>query len=120
MKSVLRLSLFLIFTCSFLTSCAGSVRISGRGCISKDAQFVNRNVLFKPNKVWQKKVWTFGGEADDVKSFSLVDLMSEREIDCKQIAYLRYKIGQSFWDQIFSIMPFMQRMTIDVEVQTKS
>jgi hypothetical protein len=45
--------------------------------------------------------------------------MAEKEIECRSIAYLRYKIGQSFWDQIFSILPFMQRMTIEVEVQTK-
>lgn len=110
----------MIVTLLFLSSCAGSVRITGRGCTSKDAQFVNRNVFFKPNKTWQKKVWSFGGEADDVKSFSLAEIMAEKEIDCRQIAYVRYKIGQSFWDQIFSFIPFMQRTTIEVEVQTKS
>lgn len=103
-----------------ISSCAGSVRITGRGCVSKDAQFANKNVFFKPNIQWQKKVWSFGGEESDAKSYSLVELMSEKEIDCRNIAFLRYRISQSFWDQIFSVVPFMQRMTIEVEVQTKS
>lgn len=116
----MRLLLSCLLTLLIFSSCAGSVRVSGRGCTSLDGQFVNKNVFFKPNKSWQKKVWTFGGEAEDVKSFSLAELMAEKEIDCRSIAHLRYKIGQSFWDQIFSFLPLMQRMTIEIEVQTKS
>lgn len=103
-----------------ISSCAGSVKITGRGCQAFDGEFVNINKEFRPDKVWQKKVWTHGGPESSARTFTLEELLLEKEIDCRKVGRLRYEIGQSFWDQIFSIVPFIQRMTIKVEVQTKS
>lgn len=78
------------------------------------------NKEFNPNKVWQRKVWTSGGNGQAPTTLTLKELLSEKEIECKSVKSLRYRIGQSFWDQIFSIVPYFQRMTLTVEVETKS
>lgn len=111
---------FLVLSLLLLSSCAGSVKIVGRGCQALAAQFVDTNKEFNPNKVWQRKVWTYGGPEKSARTFTIYELLQEKEIECRQVAKLRYQIGQSFWDQIFSVFPFVQRMTVKVEVQTKS
>lgn len=103
-----------------LHSCAGSVKISGKGCQTFKAQFVNINEGFNPNKSWEQKVWTYSGSKESPVIFSLKELLAYKEIECKDVKSIRYKIGQSLWDQIFSMPPFIQRMTLTVEVETKS
>ena len=105
---------------SFLTSCAGSVKVLGRGCQTFDAQFMDVNKTFSPDKTWQQKVWTYGGNKEKATTFTLRELLTSKEIECKNVQSLRITIGQSFWDQIFSMAIFAQRMTMTIEVQTKS
>ncbi len=100
--------------------CAGSVKIAGRGCQTFEGQFMNANAGFTPNKVWQKKVWTRGGSESSARLFNIEEILEEKEIKCDQVALIRYQVSQSFWDQVFSVFPFIQRMTVQVEVQTKS
>ncbi len=115
----MKLSL-LFFLLMFLSSCGGSLKVTGRGCQAFDAQFVNANVFFKPNFTWQKKVWTFGGTRESATVLKLSEIMADKKIECRNLAFIRYQISQSFWDQIFSVFPFVQRMTLQVEAQTKS
>jgi hypothetical protein len=111
---------FLIILLIFLSSCGGSLKVTGRGCQAFNAQFVNANVFFKPNFTWQRKVWTFGGTKESAKVLTLSEIMSEKKIECRNLSFIRYQISQSFWDQIFSVFPFVQRMTLQIEAQTKS
>lgn len=112
--------ILLLLSAVLMTSCGGSLKVTGRGCQAFDAQFVNRNIIFQPNFTWQKKVWTFGGTESSASTLKLAEIMSEKKIECKNLAFIRYQISQSFWDQIFSVFPFVQRMTLQVEAQTKS
>lgn len=112
--------LTLLSSLIFFSSCAGSVKIVGRGCQTFDGQFMDINKEFNPDKVWQKKVWTSGGPESSARTFTIEEVLLEKEIECRRVSRLRYKIGQSFWDQVFSIVPFVQRMTITVEVETKA
>lgn len=111
----------IVFLLSFLFfSCAGNVKILGRGCQTFNAEFVDINKEFSPNKIWQRKIWTKGGVSQKPTTLTIREILDEKEIECRNVLSIRYAVGQSFWDQIFSIVPYLQRMTLTVEVQTKS
>ncbi|MCR9203213.1 MAG: hypothetical protein NXH75_01450 [Halobacteriovoraceae bacterium] len=113
----MRIVLFAI--CLFLSGCAGNVKILGRGCQTFNAEFVDINKGFNPSKAWQRKVWTSGGASQKPTTLTIREILDEKEIECKSVKSIRYSIGQSFWDQIFSLVPYIQRMTLSVEVETK-
>ena len=78
------------------------------------------NNSFNPSISWEKKVWTSGGAEDDAVIYLLKDLLKEKDLECKQVSKIRYGIEQNLMDQVFSIFPYWQRMTIKLEVETKS
>jgi len=75
---------------------------------------------FVPNVVWQEKYWSYGGEEDSSETTNLGELLAHKQIECKKVKFLRLTTGQTFWDQIFSIVPFIQRMTLNIELMTES
>lgn len=113
-----RLALFMLLF--FLTGCAGGIRITGSGCQAFDAQLMSVNEIFNPQHTWEKKLWTSGGSEEDSKVLLMRELLAEKNIACKQVKRIRYTISQNFLDQIFSIIPFRQRMTLKIELETKS
>ncbi len=115
----MRIWLLLSFIVLF-QGCAGSVRISGSGCQAFNAQIMNKNEIFSPQHQWEKKLWTSGGSEDDAVVLLMRDLLAEKNFTCKQVKSIRYTISQNFMDQVFSIVPFRQRMTIKIELETKS
>lgn len=116
---MIRLLLIALLAC-LLSSCAGSIKVSTRGCQSMKTEFAHENMRFAPNVVWQEKYWTYGGGEDSSETTNLGELLADREIDCKKVKFLRLTTGQTFWDQIFSIVPFIQRMTLNIELMTES
>jgi hypothetical protein len=118
MKASLWLIIFL--SCFLFFGCAGNVKILGRGCQTFNAEFVDINKGFNPNMVWQRKVWTRGGVSQKPTTLTIREILDDKEVECRKVKSIRYSVGQSFWDQIFSIVPYIQRMTLTVEIETKS
>ncbi len=113
-----QMALFLTLLCC--ASCAGNLRVSLKECEISQAQFAditgNSNGEFKPDRTFTTKLWSTGIGPDSVTDVVLKDVLSEQGVSCVSVKYLRYTIGQSFWDQIFSVIPFVQRSSLKVEV----
>ncbi len=97
----------------FLSSCAGNVGLTSRGCKASDAQVMSEDKSFVADYSWDKKVWNSGG----VKMIRISNLLKEKEIDCTKVGRVRYQFAQTFWDQLFSVIPFISRMTVRLEVE---
>lgn len=103
----------------FAVGCSGNLKVLGRGCRAFDAQFSDSSAPFQPSQVWQKKVWTGGHFKERPTTVTLREVLKEKDLDCNEVRSLRYTVMQSFWDQIFSMAPFFERMTLKVEVEIK-
>lgn len=106
---------FLIFILA-LSSCAGSIKVTPKGCERADIQFFNVENERVPTHIWQRTVWTFGGEESDVSEVELENLLADEDLKCADVRRIRYVFKQSIWDQIFSVFPLIQRSTLEVQV----
>jgi hypothetical protein len=99
-----------------LFSCAGNLRLNMDRCETSESEFANTKEEFTIDKSFTAKVWSFGLLASQVNDIPLKDLLREQAISCVNVKYLRYTIGQSFWDQLLSVVPYIQRSSIKIEV----
>jgi len=107
--------LYFFFLCT-LFSCAGSLRLKLEECNISDLQIAQTNRAFTVDRSFTTKIWSYGISSDSVTDISLKEVLGEKAISCVNIKYIRYTIGQSFWDQLFSIIPFIQRNSLKIEV----
>jgi len=111
------------FLCIFLillSGCAGSLRVSMKDCLQSSAQFAqitgkNKN-SFHADHTFTTKVWSYGISSDSPIEVELKDILADHGFNCVNIKYMRYTLGQSLWDQVFSVVPFIQRSSIKVEL----
>jgi hypothetical protein len=96
-----------------LLGCAGNVGVTSRGCKASEAKIMSEELEFQADYSWNKKVWS----SSETNLIRIKDLLVEKELDCSDVARVRYQVGQTFWDQLFSIFPFFSRMTVKVDVQ---
>tara|TARA_Y100000780_G_C13696027_1_gene422617 strand:+ start:56625 stop:57002 length:378 start_codon:yes stop_codon:yes gene_type:complete len=112
--------IFIIYILLFLgplfTSCAGNLSLKLDDCNIAQTQIAPTNTVFNIDRSFTTKVWSYGISSDSKTSLSLKDILREKALSCVNIKYIRYTIGQSFWDQLFSIIPFIQRSSIKIEV----
>ncbi len=114
-------SLYLyFFSLILLSSCAGNLRVSLKGCEISEAQIAditgNTQGKFEPDRIFTAKLWSTGMTSDSINDVVLKDILAEQGISCVSVKNLRYTLGQSFWDQIFSVVPFIQRSSLKVEL----
>lgn len=103
-----------------LGSCAGNLRVSLKGCEISQVQIADTSGKtqgkFEPDRSFTTKIWSFGMAEDSVTEVTLKDVLIEQGVSCVNIKTLRYTLGQSFWDQIFSVVPLIQRSSLKVEM----
>lgn len=99
-----------------LSSCAGGVRLVQKECIRSDARLAEDQNAFRVDKKFSQKVWSMGSGESSASEVNLKEVLEGEDINCQNVKYIRYSIGQNFWDQIFSIVPFIQRSHVDYEV----
>lgn len=120
MINIKYLTLFSLF---FLSSCAGSLRVSLKNCPNSSAQFAQitgkDSSSFHPDHSFTTKFWSYGISYDSPSEVDLKDVLTDNGFNCENIKYIRYTLGQSSWDQMFSIVPFVQRSSIKIEVAMK-
>ncbi len=97
-------------------SCAGNIRVKMDDCDISEAEISRTREKFNVDKRFTAKIWSYGIMEDSATEVQIKDVLREQGLSCVNIKYIRFRMGQSFWDQIFSIVPFIQRTSLRIEV----
>ena len=114
------ISPFLCILLILLSSCAGSLHVSMKNCLKSRVQFAQVNArdasTFHADHTFTTKFWSYGISSERPTDVELKDVLTDNGYSCVNIKYMRYTLGQSLWDQVFSVVPFIQRSSIKVEL----
>ena len=103
MKGML-IHLSLLLLCS---SCGGHLKLSTRGCDLGQAVFDTGD----SDVIYDDSLWHKNSDGEK-KVVYLKELLNEKKIECSRLKTVSYEVGQSFMDQLLSLVPFVRRSHI--------